>query len=214
MMRCSVLIITLDSEIRTGMEEVQIVVLTYDPRNRDEMLGEVIIPVSRLKDQYRHDELFDLQDMSGHPVSGKIHLSLQWIHSRVKYLTDVVRKWDDHIRSQIEDKQDFERDLATLYEPFRGLLRIRNQGAQSQTRQPKPVERNDFTAIDRSTKPQQAQYKPVNKAPIAFGGDRTWFDYAFYGTFIYLTFAILACFERNTFLDVSSSHYFVSHESI
>lgn len=183
------------------MEEIHVVVLAYEPRSRDDVLGEIIIPVSRLKDQYRHDELFDLHDISGHPVSGKIHLSLQWIHSRVKYLNDVVRKWDDHIRSQIEDKADFERDLATLYEPFKGLVNLRNK--TSQVRQPQQPLRNDFSALERgggSVEPQ-----PVKRvAAISFSNisDKTWFDYCYYGTLIYLTLAFLACFGRNTFLDV------------
>ncbi len=42
----------------------------------------------------------------------------------MKYLTDIVNKWDEHIRIQEDDLIDYERDLATLYEPFPNLLNL------------------------------------------------------------------------------------------
>ncbi len=42
----------------------------------------------------------------------------------MKYLKDVVQKWDEHIRLQQEDLLDYERDLAVLYEPFTNLMRL------------------------------------------------------------------------------------------
>ena len=195
------------SEIITGLEEVRVMILTYDPRNRDEVLGEVTIPVRRLRDQYRHDELFDLHDPRGHPTSGKIHLVLQWIHSRVKYLEDVVKKWDDHIRSQIEDKADFERDLNTLYEPFKGILQLKGSsgagvGSGPQKKQPPS---NDFSVLERGNQFKQGKKFSLftqSASQPSYPISQAWFDYAYIGSFIVLAFALLACFARNTFLDV------------
>lgn len=185
------------------MEEIRVIVMSYDPRKRDEVLGEVSIPISRLKDQYRHDEIFDLQDLNGHPVSGKIHLVLQWIHSRVKYLSDVVRKWDDHIRSQIEDKTDFERDLFTLYEPFRGLLKLKGSTTTTSTRQPPKNDLQSFEKVKFSATPGASSFDAAKMANLKDGEAGMWYTYSQYGLAIMLAFAFLACFGRNTFLDVN-----------
>jgi len=211
------------AEVRTGMEEIQVVVLTYDPRSRDEVLGEVIIPVSRLKDQYRHDELFDLHGINGQPVSGKVHLVLHWIHSRVKYLSDVVRKWDEHIRAQFEDKSDFEKDLQTLYEPFKGLLRLKNK--PTQTRQAPVVQKNDFSAIERGPvggdqrhygEQKSGASQPVAQVQRAAAfnfsqHDKVWFDYCYYGTLVFLGLAFFVCFGRNVFFDILIGLAFVAY---
>ena len=99
------------------MDEVLIQVAITDGHNEN-IIGEIQIPISRLSDQYKHDEWFDLMDIHGNLGAGRIHLSLNWIYSRVKYLVDVVKKWDDHIHMQYEDKIDREKDLKILYEPF------------------------------------------------------------------------------------------------
>jgi len=33
-------------------------------------------------------------------------------------LTDVVKKWDENIKNQDDDLNDYQRDLNTIYEPF------------------------------------------------------------------------------------------------
>ena len=40
------------------------------------------------------------------------------MHSRTKYLDDVVKRWSQYIQMQEEDLLDYRRDLDTLYEPF------------------------------------------------------------------------------------------------
>lgn len=49
----------------------------------------------------------------------RIHLNLQWIYSKVKFLSDVVEKWNEAIKIQEEDLLDYEKDLEILYEPFK-----------------------------------------------------------------------------------------------
>lgn len=192
------------------MERLKVVVMTHDPQGQDEVLGEIVIPVSRLRDQYRHDELFDLQDLSGRPVSGKIHLVLQWIHSRVKYLSDVIKKWDDHIRTQIEDKAEYERDLAILYEPFKGLLKLKSPNAGAQGRQPRQAPKNDFSGVERGGGGVQNGGLSIGKKlGASLGqGDTQWLNYSYYASLLVFLFAVLAGFGRNTFLDVTNHKYF------
>lgn len=100
------------------METIHITVVAYGPNNDQEGLGEVVIPVANLSDQFFRDQMFEFQDSRGNLIGGQVHLKLQWVHSRVKYLENVIRKWEENIQVQLEDKEDFEQSLAALQELF------------------------------------------------------------------------------------------------
>ena len=42
----------------------------------------------------------------------------------MKYLIEVVNKWNEHIKIQEEDLDDYEKDLAELYQPFPGIISL------------------------------------------------------------------------------------------
>jgi len=92
-----------------------------------------VVQVNGFKDQLKHDEWFDLERNQG----GRLHLNIQWIHSKVKFLSDVVDKWNEHIKIHEEDLFDYEKDLDVIYEPFKGLQEIYRGGSNMK----KPVER-------------------------------------------------------------------------
>jgi len=79
------------------------------------------MPLRNLQDQCFRDELYHLYDQKGRIVDGKLHLKLQWIHSRVKYLESVIKKWEKTMASISKDKQDFELSLNTLNSLFPNL---------------------------------------------------------------------------------------------
>ncbi len=70
-------------------------------------------------DQMKKDELYDLSP----PGSGQIRISLQWIYSKVKLLSDVLL----HLRFQIHrDRHDMEYKkglLEDMQQPFGGFLK-------------------------------------------------------------------------------------------
>jgi len=51
-----------------------------------------------LKDQYKHEEWFLLE--GGKSTSGKVRLNLHWIHSRKKFLQDILRIQDMAIEEE------------------------------------------------------------------------------------------------------------------
>lgn len=104
------------SNIETGRETIEIDVLDYSSSSQS-LIGKINIQVNAFRDQLKHDEWFDLERNQG----GRLHLNVQWIHSKVKFLSDVVDKWNDHIKIQEEDLFDYEKDLEVIYEPFKGL---------------------------------------------------------------------------------------------
>ena len=60
-------------------------VINNDPQRGDTSVGEVIVPLSELKDQNIHDDVLDLYDPYGQLAEGKLHVKLQWVHSKVKF---------------------------------------------------------------------------------------------------------------------------------
>lgn len=161
--------------ITTG-EEVIKLVLTSVHGGKTTELGETNLPVNQLHDQAVHAGIVGLQESSGNPTNGKIDLSLQWIHSSVKYLTEVLNRWDEHIQQANIELGDYQTDLKALYEPFRTLKGLH----EIQKKEPKRI------------------------APISMENSFSkWQRHGYSVTIIMLTFAFLACFTRNTFLDVS-----------
>ena len=78
--------------IETGMEDLHIVVMDHDQQSRDDFAGQITVPLNRLSDQLKHEEWFELFDKNGKRSKSKIHLELQWIHSRVFYIFSIVKK--------------------------------------------------------------------------------------------------------------------------
>jgi len=71
-------------DIMTGREPLKVQVFDRADIGRDGLIGEATIALESLKDQYKHDDWFDLKGPKG--VTGKIRVNLHWIHSRKKFL--------------------------------------------------------------------------------------------------------------------------------
>ena len=72
--------------INQGNENIQLMIMDYDPNSRDECLGLVNINLQGLRDQCKHDEWFELISNNGLRSHGKILVSIQWIYSNVKFI--------------------------------------------------------------------------------------------------------------------------------
>lgn len=66
----------------------------------------------------KHDQWLDLTDQSGKPSQGRIRLMLQWVYSRVQYFNEYLSKWDETLVRDIEEKEQVERFLKQLENPF------------------------------------------------------------------------------------------------
>ncbi len=53
-------------------------------------IGYVRVPVAELADQFQHEEEYNLYDNLGNLSRMKVLLNLQWVHSQVKYLDNVI----------------------------------------------------------------------------------------------------------------------------
>eukprot|EP01017_Pseudomicrothorax_dubius_P014260 TRINITY_DN1667_c0_g1_i2.p1 TRINITY_DN1667_c0_g1~~TRINITY_DN1667_c0_g1_i2.p1 ORF type:complete len:422 (-),score=69.17 TRINITY_DN1667_c0_g1_i2:395-1660(-) len=102
-------------QISSGIDDLKAKVLTSE---RQELLGQSSVKLGILRDQQKLEEWFDLVDQNGVPTRGRIRLTLQWVYSKAKYMGEIIKKWDQHIKLQDEEKQEYKRDLEALQEPF------------------------------------------------------------------------------------------------
>ena len=73
------------SPIEKGFEELIINLLDSDQELNENIIGKIQIPIVNFKDQHIHEEWYDLKDETGRETNGRVHLSVQWIHSKVYF---------------------------------------------------------------------------------------------------------------------------------
>eukprot|EP01017_Pseudomicrothorax_dubius_P049433 TRINITY_DN9195_c0_g2_i1.p1 TRINITY_DN9195_c0_g2~~TRINITY_DN9195_c0_g2_i1.p1 ORF type:complete len:389 (+),score=59.87 TRINITY_DN9195_c0_g2_i1:225-1391(+) len=109
---------TFTFDVKTGVDDLQVAVLvktTYD----EIVVGRKSISLKDFKDQQRHEEWYDMRDENHQSMSSfRLKIAIQWINSRVRYLNDVLNKWEEYIRGQHEEKLEIANDLNELYTPF------------------------------------------------------------------------------------------------
>ena len=67
----------------TGRGQLKFSVLDEGGITGSNFIGEVVVPLTELKDQTIHDTWLDLFDRSGNRIQGELNVKLQWIHSKV-----------------------------------------------------------------------------------------------------------------------------------
>ena len=75
----------------------------------------------------KHDSWFDLTDESGQQSQGRIRLMLQWVYSKVQYFSEYLSKWDETLGKDIEEKEQIEKFLKQLENPFGFLDNIKEE---------------------------------------------------------------------------------------
>lgn len=71
------------SEVNNPNSMLKFSVLDQGGLGRIGFLGEVVVPLSELKDQTIHDTWLDLFDKNGVKTQGELEVKLHWIHSKV-----------------------------------------------------------------------------------------------------------------------------------
>lgn len=69
----------------------------------------------------KHDMWCDLFDRDGRQNQGRIRLMLQWVYSKVQYFHEYLAKWDETLSKDIEEKEQIEKFIKELDNPF-GLV--------------------------------------------------------------------------------------------
>jgi hypothetical protein len=85
------------------------------------------VPLERLVDQTTHREPLKFVHVDGSTQSTcQLNCELQWIHSRNRFLTEIIDKWDKRIIEQNVEKKDYEAAIQALYAPFPGIKGYQN----------------------------------------------------------------------------------------
>jgi len=78
-------------DIRTGREPLYIQVIDGEGTL---LLGQCEVYLDSLLDQYKHDLWLQLEEPKRQEVAGSIRINMNWMHSRRKFLQDVLRMHD------------------------------------------------------------------------------------------------------------------------
>ena len=86
---------TFKFEIRSGKDDLEVLVLDRDLYASDDFIGRVMIPLETLKDQMKMDTWYDLESTNpAEKWQGEIRIETQWIHSRVRFFSSLIKKLD------------------------------------------------------------------------------------------------------------------------
>ncbi len=66
----------------------------------------------------KHDLWFDLEEKNGQKGQGRIRLMLQWVYSKVQYFSEYLKKWDDTLEQDINEKEIIEAYIQQMESPF------------------------------------------------------------------------------------------------
>ena len=103
-------------------ENLRVVVMDRDQMKSDDFEGAVTIHLRDLDDQLKHDNWYQLQaENPKEPWQGKIRIELQWIYSRVEYMTEYLRRWEETLTAHKDQMNTIEQHLKRLRQPFSWL---------------------------------------------------------------------------------------------
>ena len=171
----------------------------------------------------KHEDWFPLY-LNGQE-NGKIRLVTQWIHSKVLFLSDVLRRWEETLAADSEEKARLEsllqelRSKATLMlEPFGFLGGEVSREVSHQ--EPQAMGATLTTMIPKvSIPPTGMMMKEVEKAMFESKiskamdnylhkigiKDSVWWKLCFYALIIYMLMTCLVMFYRTDFINLTYS---------
>ncbi|CAD8104814.1 unnamed protein product [Paramecium sonneborni] len=183
---------TFNFKISTGLEELQLFFYTINHPNIPQLLGTVTLSLSHLTNQTKIEDCCQLFDKNGQQTQTQIKLRSQWIFNDSKSLSNQIEVWNEQIKTAQDDLIDFEKDLATLYEPFPNYVQLIRS-----------IEKEDL-AINHQP-PNTLVMTPINNV-------NTQYDYKLYTRLCILVvmgLSVFICFGKSQFLDLILCFLFI-----
>lgn len=90
--------------------------------NQGEAIGFIELTLDFLKDQLMHDIWVELTNEQRKSLPGKLHITVQWIHSNKTYYADLLVRLKEKIKTEQAEIQRLETLLQNLHEPY-GVLK-------------------------------------------------------------------------------------------
>ncbi|CAD8110131.1 unnamed protein product [Paramecium primaurelia] len=116
--------------------------------------GVAYLDINTFNDQMLHDIHVNITDESNSVIRAKLHLKIQWIHSKNKYLNDLINENTVQINLLEQELNDHVIDLEIITQPFRQELKVPNiaistyQTQQNQQQQLLYQSQNGTQSID------------------------------------------------------------------
>ncbi|CAK81337.1 unnamed protein product (macronuclear) [Paramecium tetraurelia] len=98
--------------------------------------GVAYLDINTFNDQMLHDIHVNLTDESNSVIRAKLHIKVQWIHSKNKYLIDLINENTVQINLLEQELNDHVIDLEIIAQPFRQELKVPNVGISTYQSQP------------------------------------------------------------------------------
>lgn len=119
---------TFKFDVKTGKDNLEILVLDRDFYNADNFEGKLVLNLSEFKDQMKVDKWYDLQSTNvSERWQGEIRVEVQWIHSRIKFFDDLLARLDQILDQDQKERLQIEEYLRDLRAPF-GFLEYLDYG--------------------------------------------------------------------------------------
>lgn len=119
--------------IFTGKEKIRIELFDLMSANSQNFEAYSEIYVNNLYDQQKHDIWLDLKGNKNENVSGRLHISAQWIHSKVKYFTDIIGKIKEKMENDKNEQNVLKDNLSKLQEPYGFFKYYNHKNVESQS---------------------------------------------------------------------------------
>jgi hypothetical protein len=161
----------------------------------DEFQGQVVIPLNTIADQLKHDNFYELKAKDNQPWPGKLRLSLQWVHSKVKYFQTIILQWNESLEMDRQELEYLKSQLQTLDKPFGHLLEMKAL---------KSIQNSSRTGIRLEGLELEFNLKLEKAFSVSFGKGLDWNWAGFLSMLVYLIISALLMLARSDFTDVGN----------
>jgi len=172
-------------QIEHAEDPLRVSVKHQGPYGDPKVIGTAEVNLEQLRDQMKHDFYLDIKDLSGKPT-GRVHLGLAWVYSRVKYYQDIIWQWENTLNYDKLQLQKLEDRLQNLRSPFGFLMAESDERTINSTRMSKRLS----VRID-------------NVAYGVIGIDVNWEKLGVIATCIYLCLTVFMMFGKSDMINVS-----------
>lgn len=102
------------SDVLTGQEAIDVQLASKELMGQNVYHGKCRMDLANLKDQLMHDLWLDLKSADKKAFPGRLHVRVQWIHSKITYYADLIGRTKEKIREQSASREDMELFLDKL----------------------------------------------------------------------------------------------------
>ncbi|CAD8089722.1 unnamed protein product [Paramecium sonneborni] len=105
-------------DIKTGKEEIYIVILDQDLKDRQEIGGQTTINLQDYYDQKPQEKTLELKDKYNVVTYSTIRVRVQWIHSYTKFYNESIQEQSQNIKNLEKDLNEYKTYVKLLILPF------------------------------------------------------------------------------------------------